>query len=224
MVETGELELGRVFTARTCERFPVEPFAIRQLERKAFGVATCAKCSLHMTAFRLRKMPYVVDRVSDYPFNPPRDFRAWWNSPSLDDEAVGDPSLAWAFVVCDCGHPIWNHPEAMKLSYELDRAQIAATRNQRVRDADGYYTDDDVQRIFKTQDGRCAYCRDVFSEALKPTVDHIVPLAAGGMHWPSNLCLACQTCNSKKGAMSQAAFLEQIAVESRSGVQRRIAS
>ena len=202
MLETGELDLGRVFRARTCERFPAEPFAVRYLARKAFGVAICTKCSLPMAEFRLRKMPYVVDRVSDYPFSPPRDFRAWWYSPSLDDEALNDPSLAWAFVVCECGHPIWYHPEAMKLSYELDRAQIAATRNQRIRDAEGYYTEDDIQRLLKAQDGRCAYCRDVFTKELKVTVDHIVSLASGGTHWPSNICLACPVCNSKKGTMS----------------------
>jgi 5-methylcytosine-specific restriction endonuclease McrA len=209
MIETSELELGTVFTARTCERFQIEKFAIRHFERNAFGKASCAKCGLPMTAFRLRKVPYVVDRVSDYPFNPSRDFRAGFWRLCLDDEAITDSTLAWAFVACECGHPIWYHPETRKLSYDLDRAQTKAIRNERVRDADGYYTDDDIQCILKQQEGQCAFCRCTFSESLKYTVDHIVPLASGGTHWPSNICLACGMCNSRKGAMSHAEFLEQ---------------
>jgi 5-methylcytosine-specific restriction endonuclease McrA len=208
MVETGEHADAKAFTARTCERFRVEPYAIRLFQRKAFGQASCAKCGLAMAVFRLRKLSYVADRVSDYPFNPASDFRAWFASQSLDDEAAEDPSLAWAFVACECGHPVWHHPQASELSHALDRARIANTRNNRIRDAEGYYTDDDIRQIFESQAGRCAYCGDAFSEVLKPTVDHVVALASGGSHWPSNLCLACQPCNSRKGTMPHADFVK----------------
>ncbi len=210
LVEVGELEQRLVLTARTSERFPVARFAIRHFEVHAFSAAACVRCNSPMTEFRLRKMRYTVDLVSGYPFNPYRDFRATWTTPSHVDEAKDNPSLSWAFMVCHCGHPVWHHPDARSFSYELDRRQIKATRNERVRDAEGYYTEEDVQAILRRQDGRCAYCAEAFCDVLKPTVDHIVPLATGGTHWPSNLCLACGPCNSKKGSMSQAEFLQRV--------------
>lgn len=44
---------------------------------------------------------------------------------------------------------------------------------------------------------RCAYCN------TKPkvlTMDHVVPIAAGGWHTASNIVPACQPCNSRKNA------------------------
>jgi 5-methylcytosine-specific restriction endonuclease McrA len=45
----------------------------------------------------------------------------------------------------------------------------------------------------------CTYC-DAPIEGSNRCVDHIVPLAGGGRHVASNLCLACRSCNSRKGA------------------------
>jgi 5-methylcytosine-specific restriction endonuclease McrA len=35
---------------------------------------------------------------------------------------------------------------------------------------------------------------------MSPTLDHVVPLVAGGLHDPANVRLAHLTCNSRKGA------------------------
>jgi 5-methylcytosine-specific restriction endonuclease McrA len=43
-------------------------------------------------------------------------------------------------------------------------------------------------------DSRCAYCR----KAGKMTLDHIHPIARGGLHDPSNIVPACETCNYTK--------------------------
>ncbi len=40
----------------------------------------------------------------------------------------------------------------------------------------------------------CAYCKS----ECEPTVDHVVPLARGGLHEPSNVVPACGSCNSSK--------------------------
>jgi len=42
--------------------------------------------------------------------------------------------------------------------------------------------------------GRCAYC-------LQPanSIDHVVPIARGGRHDPSNVVPACMKCNQQKG-------------------------
>lgn len=37
------------------------------------------------------------------------------------------------------------------------------------------------------------------------TIDHVIPLAAGGTNWPANLRPACRPCNSRKGARRVAA-------------------
>lgn len=59
--------------------------------------------------------------------------------------------------------------------------------------------------IFERDGWRCQICRRqvnrdaVVPHPKAPTLDHIVPLAAGGTHEPSNCQLACFTCNSRKG-------------------------
>jgi len=42
---------------------------------------------------------------------------------------------------------------------------------------------------------RCAYC---YRPLLKPTQDHIIPLAAGGNHTMDNIVPACRQCNASK--------------------------
>lgn len=49
----------------------------------------------------------------------------------------------------------------------------------------------------KLNQGICYYCGQKFSpEEL--TMDHVVPLARGGMSTKNNLVTACKDCNSKK--------------------------
>ena len=52
--------------------------------------------------------------------------------------------------------------------------------------------------IFKRDGNRCVYCgsRDNL------TIDHVVPKAKGGRDTWYNLVTACQSCNSKKGALT----------------------
>ncbi len=51
---------------------------------------------------------------------------------------------------------------------------------------------------------KCAYCG---SENLQLQVEHIHPKAKGGSDRISNLCLACEKCNQKKGIQSIEKFL-----------------
>lgn len=43
--------------------------------------------------------------------------------------------------------------------------------------------------------GTCRYCGEPGDQ-----IDHVVPIAMGGSNRISNLVLACQPCNSRKGA------------------------
>ena len=46
----------------------------------------------------------------------------------------------------------------------------------------------------------CNLCNKVFENVLEFTIDHIVPLARGGLHDDSNLQALCAFCNGSKGA------------------------
>jgi hypothetical protein len=50
--------------------------------------------------------------------------------------------------------------------------------------------------VFKRDGRRCARC----GSAEDLSIDHIVPLAAGGTHDLDNLQVLCRSCNSSKGA------------------------
>jgi 5-methylcytosine-specific restriction endonuclease McrA len=53
--------------------------------------------------------------------------------------------------------------------------------------------------IYKEQSGICYICKNYFSFQLME-LDHIYPIALGGMHERSNVKMACATCNRSKGA------------------------
>lgn len=56
----------------------------------------------------------------------------------------------------------------------------------------------------------CHYCgQRITSETL--TFDHIIPRSLGGGNFISNLLLACQPCNGKRGNKPYAEFVAQVA-------------
>lgn len=81
-----------------------------------------------------------------------------------------------------------NNPELARLHDKNKRAKR--------KGAEGSFTCEDVSRIREAQKDKCAYCRKPLKG--KGTIDHIVALANGGTNWPSNLQLACRSCNSRK--------------------------
>lgn len=52
----------------------------------------------------------------------------------------------------------------------------------------------------------CAYCSGPFEE-----VDHVIPLARGGLHILANLRPACRACNRRKSAKPISAWLREVA-------------
>lgn len=80
------------------------------------------------------------------------------------------------------------HPVAVRAYANARRAKKLA--------AEGRYTAEDVQRIYKAQKGKCYYCGAKVGR--KYEVDHVVPLSRGGTNWPDNLVIACPSCNSSK--------------------------
>lgn len=60
-------------------------------------------------------------------------------------------------------------------------------------------------KLFEKQEGLCAYCGrpmrlDVVQNSkMRATLDHIIPLFAGGTWAKTNLILSCRKCNNYKG-------------------------
>lgn len=69
-------------------------------------------------------------------------------------------------------------------------------RRARKAKAAGTATSKQVHARIAYYGGKCWMCR----KAEWEHVDHVIPLAAGGSAWPSNLRPACAACNMAKGA------------------------
>ena len=69
----------------------------------------------------------------------------------------------------------------------------AAARRARERGAQGVATPAAVAARIAYYGGRCYLCGAPYQE-----IDHVIPLARGGSHWPANLRPACRSCNRRK--------------------------
>lgn len=71
--------------------------------------------------------------------------------------------------------------------------------------------------LWHLQHGRCAYCSGTMLHAdaqcapekrpARSTIDHMVPIAAGGRDDVSNRVAACAACNEQKGPLDVATFV-----------------
>jgi 5-methylcytosine-specific restriction endonuclease McrA len=66
---------------------------------------------------------------------------------------------------------------------------------------------DVLRRWEEADDWSCAYCDASFTQKVVAEVDHIRPLARGGLHKWSNLTLACAWCNGLKSDAELASWL-----------------
>ena len=85
------------------------------------------------------------------------------------------------------------------------RAASAGRRRERDKNAEGSHSDVDLARLLTESEGKCFYCGITFNDNW--TVDHMNSLAKGGTNWPSNLALACKTCNFDKHTKDAVAFV-----------------
>lgn len=54
--------------------------------------------------------------------------------------------------------------------------------------------------VVRRAQGLCEYCQTSERLGIEMEIDHIVPESDGGETIPENLCLACISCNSRKGS------------------------
>lgn len=103
---------------------------------------------------------------------------------SANPEAVAEYCRKWRL----------NNPEAVKM--------LDARRAHRRRDAERKTRCDLKARewklILEQQDNRCKHCGREFSDDLKPTKDHIVPVSKGGGLTFDNTQALCLSCNTRK--------------------------
>lgn len=60
-------------------------------------------------------------------------------------------------------------------------------------------------KLHRAQSGRCYYCEAGVS-LRRSTLDHKIPRSRGGPGEPWNLVVACRSCNSDKGQLTEAEY------------------
>jgi len=135
--------------------------------------------------------------------------------------------LSWAKYQRDLYKDNWQQPDAFKCKecgriYQPKFGEIRTIfcsircRNKytrtnekvirRLRIENGFVEPVSRTEIFKRDGWRCHICGRKVNPKLKSphpmsaTIDHIIPLAAGGTHEPKNVALAHMICNSRKGS------------------------
>ena len=72
-------------------------------------------------------------------------------------------------------------------------------RNRRAKLRDGGVLSKDIEKtLMAAQDGLCAICQCCIT--FKFNLDHIIPVARGGLNEDENVQLLCPPCNQSKGA------------------------
>jgi len=74
-------------------------------------------------------------------------------------------------------------------------------RSKKIATSDGSVTPKFLEALYLIQDGKCNNCGSLFKKGKNSFhVDHVMPLAKGGVHKDDNIQLLCPSCNLSKGA------------------------
>lgn len=99
---------------------------------------------------------------------------------------------------------------ATMVLYSAKNLRKDRIRAKRINTAGGSHDKAVIERLFDIQNGRCYYSGDILTKRPKNySVDHIIPVAKGGVDWPVNLALVLDEINTWKGghATSQQTLL-----------------
>lgn len=122
----------------------------------------------------------------------------------------------------ECGKLfIPKHPTYICCSDICSRKRANRRKDRRINKANTIDKDITLTKLFKRDNGKCYLCGtdcDWNNKILDgngntiignnyPTIEHVKPLANGGMHAWSNVKLACFKCNTMKGATPLIKFL-----------------
>ena len=93
--------------------------------------------------------------------------------------------------------------------HHAENPEMTAARrtsyNQRLKNAEGFHNQLDLNQLRETQKDRCNYCGDELNGGGE--LDHKIPLLKGGTNWVTNLAWTCRTCNRDKGSKTASEFL-----------------
>lgn len=84
---------------------------------------------------------------------------------------------------------------------KMKEAVIRHKRRAQEKAAEGFYTHEDILRIYEEQEHRCVYCGITLYWSIDYDIhiEHIEAISKGGTNWPDNIVLSCETCNLSKG-------------------------
>ncbi len=124
-----------------------------------------------------------------------------WLAPSLQHRV--ETTLTWV-------NRLRRHAPITGISQELVRFELQQMENPEISGAEyqqgtlfGYEL---REYLLNKWDRKCAYCG---AENVPLQIEHIHPKAKGGTNRVSNLCLACEPCNIKKGTQDIQVFLKK---------------
>ncbi|HEY9636432.1 MAG TPA: RNA-guided endonuclease IscB [Coleofasciculaceae cyanobacterium] len=124
-----------------------------------------------------------------------------WLAPSLQHRV--ETTLTWVNRLC-------RYAPVTCVSQELVRFDLQQMANPDISGAEyqqgtlfGYEV---REYLLAKWERKCAYCG---TENVPLQVEHIRPRAKGGSDRISNLCLACESCNTKKGTQDIEVFLKK---------------
>ena len=75
--------------------------------------------------------------------------------------------------------------------------------------SDGTVTKEELNALFKSQNGCCAYCGCDLNVYGKHT-DHVIPISKGGLNTISNIRWVCPTCNLSKGYKTEEEWTDRL--------------
>jgi len=113
----------------------------------------------------------------------------------------GEGSVKKGFYMCNnCKNDRYKryklkNPFKVRLSYFNKRNCSAITVDQ-------------LEELWKTQEGKCAICRDFIYIKEKYCIDHKIPKSKGGSSELKNLQFTCYKCNIGKHNYSQEEYIE----------------
>lgn len=143
--------------------------------RKDGRTAKCRPCD------RAYKQRWVADHAAEH-----RDRNRQWNAANIEYHRAYRAERADKFREVKRQWAARN-PEVVRAALERSRARKAA--------AEGTYTVGEWLALCAAYQYRCLAC----GQQGRLTVDHVVPLSAGGSNRIDNLQPLCKPCNSSKG-------------------------
>lgn len=89
--------------------------------------------------------------------------------------------------------------ERAKLRQAFKRARERKIREEKTGEKPLHFSDQDTERLFAKQDGKCLYCKRPLAQLFHR--DHFIPVSKGGSDSPDNIALSCPECNRSKGSL-----------------------